>query len=89
MRLTSRTLPASPLFVSAVSPRPPPDVAALGEGGGADDLGGHPGVGARRTHLGGAVPLACQAEVGDLQRLVGQVLVLYPLQDQDWIRDGV
>ena len=64
-------------------PRPPPDVAALGEGGGADDLRGHPGVGPGRAHLGGAVPLPRQTEVRDLQGLVGQVLLLHLLQDQD------
>ena len=61
----------------------PPDVAAPGEQGEFDDLGGHPGVGARRAHLGGLVPLPCQAKICDLQGPATQILPLNGLQDQD------
>lgn len=54
--------PHSPVPTLAV----PPDVAALGEGGGLDNLGSHPSVGARSTHLGGFVPLSGEAEVSNL-----------------------
>lgn len=54
----------------------PPHVAAFGEERRLDDLGRHPGVGARRRHLGGLVPLPGQAEVGDLQGLPPDVVVL-------------
>jgi len=64
----------------------PPDVAGLGETATAgDDLGRHPG---RRTgrvaHLG-RVPrdLARQTEVGDLQRLVRQIVGVDRLQNQN------
>ena len=67
---------------------PPPDIATPGEGGRADDFGSHPGVGPGRAHLGGAVPLAGQAKVGDLQRLVAQVVHLHPLEDEDWSGGG-
>lgn len=66
----------------------PPDVAALGEGGGLDDLRGHPGVGARRAHLGGLVPLSRQAEVGDLQRQTFHTVILYGLSQEDWRKEG-
>lgn len=62
----------------------PPDVAALGEGGGLDDLRGHPGVGAGRAHLGGLVPLPGQAEVCDLQRQTLHTFILYGLGQKDW-----
>lgn len=54
----------------------PPDVASFGEQRRLDDLGSHPGVGARGRHLGGLVPLPGQAEVCDLQRLPPDVVVL-------------
>lgn len=60
---------------------PPPNVATLGERGRADDFRGHPGVGAGGAHLGGAVPLAREAKVCDLQSLVAQVFHLNPLED--------
>lgn len=61
----------------------PPDVAALGEGGRLDDLRRHPGVGASGAHLGGLVPLSCQAEVSDLQRQTLHTFILYGLSQQD------
>ena len=61
----------------------PPNVAALGEGGGLDDLGGHPGVGAGGAHLGGLVPLSGQAEVRDLQRQTLHTFILYGLRQED------
>lgn len=63
---------------------PPPNVATLGECRRADDFGSHPGVGAGGAHLGGAVPLASQSKVCDLQSLVAEVLHLNPLKDEDW-----
>lgn len=36
----------------------PPDVTSLRKQGGPDDLRGHPGVGACRTHFGGPVPFS-------------------------------
>lgn len=66
----------------------PPDVAALGEGGGLDDLRGHPGVGAGRAHLGGLVPLSRQAEVSDLQRQTFHTFILYGLGQEDWRTEG-
>lgn len=65
----------------------PPDIAALREGGSLDDLGGHPGIGAGCAHLRGFVPLAGQAEVGDLQGLVLHVIALNGLQQQNWGRE--
>lgn len=61
----------------------PPYVAPLGEQGGLDDLGRHPGVGASRAHLGRLVPLPRQAEVRDLQRLLPDVVILDLLQEQN------
>lgn len=63
--------------------RSPPDVAALREGGGLDDLWGHPGVGAGGAHLGGLVPLPGQAEVCDLQRQTLHAFILYGLSQKD------
>lgn len=76
--------PSKALAVAETHEPSPPDVAALGEGGGLDDLGGHPGVGAGSAHLGGLVPLPCQAEVGDLQRQTLHTFVLYGLCQEDW-----
>jgi len=61
----------------------PPHVTALGEEGQFDDLRRHPGVGARRAHLGGLVPLPGQPKVGDLQGLAAQVVRVQWLQDED------
>ena len=58
----------------------PPDIAALGEKRGLDDLRRHPRVGAGGAHLGGLVPLPRQAEVCDLERLLPDVIVLYLLK---------
>ncbi len=61
-----------------------PDVAGLGEGGGLDDLRGHPSVGTGGGHAGGAAGFASQAEVRDLERLEQQVVVaVNVLADQD------
>lgn len=65
----------------------PPDIAALREGGGLDNLRSHPGIGARSTHLRGFVPLAGQAEVSDLQGLVLHVVTFNGLQQQNWGRE--
>lgn len=62
----------------------PPDITALGEGGGLDDLGGHPGVGASGAHLGCLVPLPCQAKVGDLQCQTLHTFILNGLSQKDW-----
>lgn len=61
----------------------PPHVAALGEGGGLNDLWSHPGVGASRAHLGGLVPLSGQAKVGDLQGQAFHTFILYGLSQED------
>lgn len=65
----------------------PPDVAALGEGRGLDDFGGHPGVGPRCAHLGGLVPFSGQPKIGDLQRHTFHTFTLYGLSKKDW-REG-
>ena len=69
---------------SACSLHAPPDVAGLGEGGGLDDLGRHPGVGPGGRHPRRVVGLPRQPEVRDLERLEEQVvaLALDLLQDQ-------
>lgn len=64
----------------------PPDIAALRESGGLDNLRGHPGIGARSTHLCGFVPLSGQSEVSDLQGLVVHVITFNGLQQQNWGR---
>lgn len=64
----------------------PPHITAFGEKGQLDDLWGHPGVGPRRTHLGGLVPLSGQTEVCDLQGFAAQVVPRHRLQDEDWGR---
>lgn len=61
----------------------PPHVAAFGEEGEFDDLGRHPGIGARRAHLGGLVPLSGQAEIRDLQGFPAQADPLQRLQDEN------
>lgn len=59
----------------------PPDIAAFGEEGEADNLRSHPGVGPRRTHFGRLVPLSGKAEVCDLEHRVSEVVVLNGLQN--------
>lgn len=62
----------------------PPDITSFGEHGRPDDLWCHPGIGARGTHLGGLVPLTCQAKVRDLQCFVIQSVVLHLLAYQNY-----
>jgi len=88
---TYKTYPASSLYKQEGGTRTrgvPPHVAALGEEGELDDLGGHPGVRPRCAHLGGLVPLSGQTEVCDLQGSPSQVLPLHRLQDEDWGREA-
>lgn len=61
----------------------PPDVAALGEGGGFDDLWCHPGVSARGAHLSRLVPLSRQTEICDLQGFALNAALLYRLSQQN------
>lgn len=80
------SLPPAPPPASLRTPASlsaPPDIAAFGEKGEADNLGGHPGVGPRGTHFGRLVPLSGKAEVCDLEHRVSEVMVLNGLQDQD------
>lgn len=84
------SLPAAPTFSLPYFPRPPwpclsapPDIAAFGEEGEADNLRRHPGVGPSSAHFGGLVPLTGEAEVCDLEHRVCEVMVLDGLQDQN------
>ena len=65
---------------------PPPDVTSLGEGGGLDDLGRHPGVRPGGRHPRRVVGLPRQTEVRYLERLEEEVvaLPLDVLEDQGW-----
>lgn len=72
------------LTLSSTHQASPPDITALGEGGGLDHLRSHPGIGACGTHLCGLVPLTGQAEVSDLQGLVLHVVTLNGLKQQNW-----
>ena len=79
LRSTKRFL-CTLFFVSS-----PPNVTSLGEGRGLDDLRGHPRVGAGRGHPRGVGALAGEAEVGDLERLEAEVVLLAEdaLEDED------
>lgn len=61
----------------------PPHVASFWKRGGLDNLRRHPGVGARRAHFGGFVPLSRQAEVGDLECQVFHAVVLDAFSQED------
>ena len=80
LRSTKRFL-CTLFFVSS-----PPNVTSLGEGRGLDDLRGHPRVGAGRGHPRGVGALAGEAEVGDLERLEAEVVLLAEdaLEDEDY-----
>ena len=53
-----------------------PHVGSLGEGRRFDDLGSHPRISARRRHSRRLVHFTRQPEIGDLQCLEQQVVVL-------------
>ena len=74
------------MTISGSLSRSPPNVTSLGEGGGLDDLGRHPGVSPGRRHARRVVGLPRQAEVRYLERLEQQVvaLALNFLEDQGW-----
>lgn len=79
--------PDTTVLFRFTSEHSPPHVAALGEGRGLDDFGGHPGVGSRCAHLGGLVPLSGQPEISDLQRQAFHAFVLYGLSQKDWNKE--
>ena len=66
----------------------PPDITAFGKPWGFDHLWGHPGIGPCCTHACCFLHLSCQTKVCDLQCLVGQVVTINDLFQQDWERKG-
>ena len=66
----------------------PPDIAGLRVERVFDHFRCHPRVRASRTHPGRVADLASQAEVGDLQRVVVQVIVLDGFLQQNCDNDN-
>ena len=56
------------MIIDGVLTDSPPNVTSLGEGGGLDDLGRHPGVSSSSRDLCGVVHLAGETKVGDFER---------------------